>query len=178
MNLKKHISSALAVLLLSVGAFAYPVVEDKDPVAPFLQQYQQQMQELQKGFEQKLLPPFKSIATLALQVQQSAQEELTAEQNAALEKHSAELDKNLTDLLAPALQTIDLAQFNEQYAQNAKTYGLPEHQFTLQEITDMFKGMYLIGALSYFEQTKKLNQEELTVLAEIFFPQEEEPAKE
>lgn len=173
MNFKKHITTVLAVLT-SVYAFAYPAPQDEDPMTPLLQQYAAQIQELQKGFDQKLLPAVKPIASLAVQVQASGQTELTPEQNALLEKYSIQLDKALTDLVTPALKDLDVAQFNEQYAQMAKTYGLPAQTFTRQDIAELFKGMYLVSGLGYFEQTQKLTTDELTVLMEIFFPQEEE----
>ena len=179
MNVKKSITSVLAVLL-SVGAFAYPAVPDDDQTAQLLQQYVQQteqaLQEFQKQIEPKLVPAFKELASLALQAQAANTEELTAEQETQLNKCTEDIDNALTELLAPALKDFDLAQFNEQYNQTLKAYGMPEHQFTLQEATDMLKGMYLSMALLSCAQTKSLSEEELAVLAEIFFPQEEELA--
>ncbi len=172
MNVKKAILSVLAVLL-SAGAFAYPAPQDEAPVTSLLQQYAAQIQELQQGFNQKLLPAIKNIATLALQAQTAGQTDLTPEQSALLEKYTLELDKSLTGLAAPAVKDLDINQFNEQYAQMANTYGLPAQKFTQQEVTDLFKGMYLVSALGYFEQTQKLSTEELTVLMELFFSQEE-----
>lgn len=88
MNLKKSITSALAVLL-SVGAFAYPAVPDDEQTAQLLQQYvtqtEQALQEFQQEIAPKLVPALKALATFALQVQATEQEELTAEQNAKLE---------------------------------------------------------------------------------------------
>ncbi len=175
MNLKKYMFAVLAVLM-GVGAFAYPAPQDDDPVTTLLQQYQAQVQEMQKGFEKQLLSPVKAMAALALEIQNSGQTDLTPEQAALFEKHTTALDKGLNELVAPAMKDFDLAKFNEQYAQMAKTYGLPAQQLTLQEVTDMFKGMYLISALGYFEQAKKLTNDEMEVLVEIFFPQEEEDA--
>ncbi len=177
MNLKKSLLSVLAVLL-SAGAFAYPAPQEQDPVTPLLQQYAAQVEELQKTFDQKLLPSFKTIASLALQVQAAGQTDLTPDQTALFEKYMLALDKALTDVAAPALKDLDINQFNEQYAQVAKTYGAPAHPFTLQEVTDLFKGMYLVFALGHFEQTQKLTTDELTVLMEIFFPQAEEEESE
>ncbi|MBR2082715.1 MAG: hypothetical protein IJ876_06915 [Elusimicrobiaceae bacterium] len=173
MNIKKLTVSVLSVLL-SVCAFAYPAMQDDDPVSPMLQQYAAQIQELQKGFDKKLLPTFKSLSKLALDAQAAGQTDLTPTQAEQLEQYSNSLDTALSELVAPALQDVDVAQFNEQYKQMAQTYGLPVQEFTLQDISDMIKGMYLISALGYFEQTQKLNADELTVLGEIFFPQEEE----
>ena len=173
MNYKKYLTSVLAVCI-SVCAFAYPAPQEDDPVTPILQQYTAQIQELQKEFDKKLLPSFKSISALALQVQTSGQTEVSPAQEALLEKHMLQLDKGLSELVAPALTNLDLAQFNEQYAQMAKTYGLPAQTFTLQDVADLFKGMYLVAALGYFEQTNKLTPDELTVLMEIFLPAEEE----
>jgi len=173
MNYKKHFTSVLAVFI-SVCAFAYPAPSDENHMNPFLQQYAAQQQELQKEFEQKLLPPIKDILSLASQVQTEGQAELSAEQGSLLEKYALQLDKNLTDIVAPALKDLDLKQFNEKYAQMAKIYGLPEQTFTLQDVEDLLKGMYLVSALSYFEQAQKLNTDELALLTEIFFPQEAE----
>ena len=155
MNLKKYVTATVAVCI-SVCAFALPAPQDQDPVTPLLQQYAAQMQELQKSFDQKLFPVLKNLAVFALQVQAAGQ---------------SDLDPDQTDLL---LKDLNIDQFNEQYAQMAKTYGAPAHQFTLQEVTDLFKGMYLVSALGYFEQKQKLNTDELTVLMEIFFAQDEE----
>ena len=173
MNLKKYVTATVAVCI-SVCAFALPAPQDQDPVTPLLQQYAAQMQELQKSFDQKLFPVLKNLAVFALQVQASGQTDLDPDQTDLLEKHILALDKALTDLVAPTLKDLNIDQFNEQYAQMAKTYGAPAHQFTLQEVTDLFKGMYLVSALGYFEQKQKLNTDELTVLMEIFFAQDEE----
>ncbi len=173
MKVKKYFLTLMATIL-SVGAFAYPAVPDEDPTAQLLQQYTAQMQELQKSLEKEILPPLKQIAQLGMQVQQSAQTELTPQQEQLFNTYITQLDANLTKLVAPALKDLDVGQFNEQYAQMAQTYGLPAHQFTLPEITENMKGMYLVSALGIFEQTQKLTADELTVLVEIFFPQEEE----
>ena len=173
MNTKKIFLSVLAIFT-SVCAFAYPALQDDDPVNPILQQYTAQIEELQKKFDQKLLPTVKSIAGFALEVQKSGQTDLTPAQEAQLEKYGQQLDKNLNELVAPELANFDLAAFNEQYAQMAKTYGLPPRTFTLPEVTDMFKGMCLVAAMNHFEQTKKLTDDELIVLMEIFFSEEEE----
>ena len=220
MNVKKYILSAAAVLL-SVGAFAYPTLPDEDPTAQLLQQYQQQMQELQKGFEQKLLPPCKAVAAfLVKEVQAEAEKltdeqietivqerfsKLTEEQMSAISSENltdeqitaivqgqvlaylvekkkslpfvkeklAEVETNLSELLAPALKDFDLAQFNQQYAQNAKAYGLPEHQFTLQEATEMLKGTYLSAALLSFTQNKNLDEDESALLTLLFLTQQD-----
>ncbi len=173
MNLKKHVTAVLAVFI-SLGAFAYPAPQDDDPVTPLLQQYTAQVQELQKAFDKQLLPPLKSIAGVALEVQAANPVVPSFAQTQAIETASNQLSEALTALVNPILKEVDVNAFNEQYKQTAQAYGLPTQEFTLQDITDMFKGMYLISALGYFEQTKKLNEQELTVLAEIFFPQEEE----
>lgn len=173
MNIKKYITTVVAVLI-SVCAFAYPAPQDEDPVTPLLQQYTAQIQALQKEFEQKLLPSVKNLATFALQIQTAEQTELSFQQEALLEKHILQLDKALTDMVAPSLKDLDVAAFNEQYKQITQAYGAPTQEFTLQDISELFKGIYLVSALGYFEQTKKLNNDELAVLAEIFFPQEEE----
>lgn len=173
MNVKKHITAVLAIFI-SICAFAYPAVQEDDQTAQLLQQYTQQAEELQKGFEQKLLPACKGIATLALEVQAAGQSDLTAEQNTLLENYTNTLEKNLTELLAPVLKDFNLAKFNEQYAQIAQASGLPAQELTLQDVTNMFKGMYLLGALGYFEQSQKLSDDEITVLAEIFFSLDEE----
>ena len=178
MNVKKSITSVLAVLL-SVGAFAYPAIPDDDQTAQLLQQYVQQteqaLQEFQKQIAPNLVPSLKALAGLALEVQTSNTGELTAEQETRLNKYTQNIDNALTELLAPALKDFDLAQFNEQYAQTLKDYGLPEHQFTLEEATDMLTVMYLSMALLSCAQAKSLSEDELAVLAEIFFPQQEEP---
>ena len=116
----------------------------------------------------------KQIAQLGLQLQQSTQPELTPQLEQLFNTYATQLDENLTKLVAPALKDIDIAKFNEQYAQMAKTYGMPAHQFTLSEVTEMMKGMYLVSALGLFEQNQKLTADEVTVLVELFFPQEEE----
>ena len=83
MNLKKYISCVLAVLL-SVGAFAYPVVEEDEQAAQLLQQYQQQIQQLQQDLAQKLLPPCKAVAAFLLKEVQAEAEQLTEEQIEAI----------------------------------------------------------------------------------------------
>ena len=173
MNVKKYFL-ALVATVLSVGVFAYPAVPDEEPTNQLLQQYAAQMQELQKSLEKEVLPLLKQIAQLGLQVQNSTQTELTPQQEQLFNTYTTQLDATLTQLVAPTLKDLDVAQFNEQYAQMSKTYGLPAHQFTLPEISEMMKGMYLVSALGLFEQTQKLTADELTVLVEIFFPQEEE----
>ena len=173
MNVKKYILALIATAL-STSIFAYPAVQDEEPATQLLQQYAAQMQELQKSLEKEVLPPLKQIAQLGLQIQQSAQTELTPQQEQLFNQYTNQLDLSLTQLVAPALKDVDIVQFNEQYAQMAKTYNLPAHQFTLPEISEMMKGLYLVSALGLFEQTQKLTADELTVLVEIFFPQEEE----
>ncbi len=176
MNVKKYVLAFIATVL-STSIFAYPAVQEEDPAAQLLQQYAAQMQELQKSFEKELLPPLKQIAQLGLQVQQSGQQELTAEQEQLFNTYTTRLDAGLTKLVTPTLKDFNLAQFNEQYAQMAKTHGLPAQQFTLENVTEMMKGMYLVSALGLFEQTQKLTTDELTVLIDLFFPQEEEETK-
>lgn len=173
MNVKKYFLALIAAVL-STSVFAYPPVEEENPSTQLLQQYAAQMQELQQSLEKEVLPPLKQIAQLGLQVQQSTQTELTPQQEQLFNTYATQLDENLTKLVAPALKGIDIDQFNEQYAQMAKTYGMPAHQFTLPEVSEMMKGMYLVSALGLFEQNQKLTADELTVLVELFFPQEEE----
>lgn len=173
MNIKKYVL-AITAAALSVSAFAYPAPQDEDATQQLLQQYTAQMQELQKSFDKNLLPPIKATAQLALEVQDANQEELTAQQEKQLEEYGKQLDTALTKLVAPALKDVDMGQVNEQAKQIAKAYNLPEQEVTLENLTDLMKGMYLMSAISYFEQTKKLTQEEVAVLAEILFPQEEE----
>lgn len=177
MNLKKGLFTVVT-LVLSLGAFAYPSTPDDDPTAQLLEQYTAQVQEMQKAFDTQILPTLKSTAQLALQIQQAGQTEITEQQEQLFNKYAVQLDSALTKMVAPALKEVDLAQFNEQYKQTAQTYGLPEQEFTLPEVTEMLKGMYLVSSLAYFEQTKKLAQDELTVLMEIFFPAQEEETEE
>ena len=168
MNLKKYAVSILAVLM-SVCAFAYPSPQEEEPVTSLLQQYATQVQELQKNFDTQLLPTLKSLAGIALQVQK---QQIPYQEDMVQVLYN-QLDSTLNDLMAPALQGLDVNAFNKQYKQMAQEYGMLEQEFTKQDIADMFKGMYLISALGYFEQTQKLSTEELTVLMEIFFSQEE-----
>ena len=168
MNLHKYILSVVAVSV-SVCAFAYPAPQDQDPVSPLMQQYAAQLQALQQDFDEKLLPIFKSVATIALDTQAAEQEDLTPQQEALLLEYSTQLDTVLTACVAPALEGFDLAQFNEQYAQVAKQNNMPAQEWTLEEVTELFKGVYLMSAFGYFEQTQKLTTDELTVLMEIFF---------
>lgn len=58
-----------------------------------------------------------------------------------------------------------------------QAYGLPQQQLTLQEATDMLKGIYLSSALLSCAQANSLSEEELAVLAVIFFPEEEPEAQ-
>ena len=173
MNLKKYVLAVLAAAL-SMGAFAYPAPQEEEPVTDLLQRYTAQMQQLQKTFEKELLPPVKATAQLALKVQASNQTELTPEQENLFDQYTKQLDGVLSKLVAHALKEVDMAQLNEQYKQMAKTYNFPFQQLTLQDVANLMKGMYLMSAISYFEQSKKLSQDEVVVLAELFFPQEEE----
>lgn len=173
MNFKKLTLIAVCAVC-STLSFAYPAPQDDDPVNPLLQQYMAQAQQLQQEFDQKLLSPLKATAQLAITVQTAQQTTLTPEQEAQLNQYATQTDQALTQLVEPALKDFDLAQFNTQYQQIAKAYGLPEQTFTLQDVKDMLKALCLISALGYFEQSQKLSTGELEVLMAIFFPQEEE----
>ena len=176
MKNKNYLLTAVSILLTTT-LFAYPVPPDDDPTQQLLQQYAAQAEQMQKDFDQYLLPPLKNIATLALSIHNAGQEELTGEQKNQFTQYFAQLDMALTQVLAPILQDFDLAQFNAQYKQMAQLYGLPEQEFTMQTVTDLFKGVMLIGALGYFEQTQKLTNDEIEMLAALLLPQEEAPAQ-
>lgn len=173
MNIKKYLLT-LAVAALSLGAFAYPAPQEEDPAAQLLEQYTAQMQELQKSFDKDLLAPLKAITGLALQAQEQGQTELTPQQEELFTQYTEKLDAALTKLVTPALKDIDMAQFNQQYKQAAQTYGLPAQEFTTQQVAELLKALYLMSAVAYFEQNKKLTQDEAAVIAEILFSQEEE----
>ena len=172
MNVKKYLLTITA-MTLCVGSFAYPAPQEEDPAAKLLKQYEQQAQELQQSFEKYLLPPLQNTAQLALEMQNAGQAEMSEQQEELLNQYAQALDNALNQLVIPTLKDLDVAQFNQQYKQIAQTYGLPEQEFTLQTITDTLKGMYLMGAMTYFEQTQKLSEDELTILMEIFLQQEE-----
>ena len=162
MNFKKLIISVFTVLLATV-AFSLPKPQqDNNPaLEQQLQEAMAQLQEMQKGFDEKLLPLFKDlVATNASDFDKA-------------EALANQINKTLNDMVAPALKDVDMAQVNEQYRQNAQAYGLPQQEFTKESLTELVKALYVEIALGYFAQTQKLSEYELTTLMEIFFPSDE-----
>ena len=173
MSLKKQIIS-LAVLLAAPVVLAYPALQDEDPIIPVLQPYAAQMEQMQKAFEKELLPPLKELAQMALETQESAQEDLTPQQERKLTLLGEQLSVALAKLVAPALKEIDIAQLNQQYKQLFSSSQERTPDLTKEEVAELLKAMYLMGALGYFEQKQKLDQQELEVLMEILFSQDDE----
>ena len=173
MNVKKYLL-VVATLVCTVAAFAYPAMQEDDPVNPLVQHYAAQAEELQKTFEKNLLPVLKDTAQLALQIQRENPAELSSQQEAQFTHYGNKIDAVLTQMVAPVVKEINLEQFNQEYEKMSQDYNLPKQHFTEESLTDLFKGAYLISAIAYFEQTQKLSEDELTVLMELLFPQEEE----
>lgn len=180
MNMKKWVVTLCAVLVSTV-VFAQTVPQGQgQPLQPnqmdqFLQQYQAEQARLNKQFEEKLLSPIKTLVDAVLVISKSGQEELTQAQEKELEAYSNNLEAALNALVAPVVRDLDIAQLNVQYQDMMRQMGVTNApDLTRETVTELFKGMYLIGALTYFEQTNKLTAEELEVSMALFMPQPEE----
>ncbi len=183
MNVKKYLL-AFTAIMLSMAAFAQtapqPSQDQQAQMAQLLEQYQAEQAKLNKQFEEVLLAPVRTLVDSVLIIQQSGQEEITPVQEKELDALSNKLEAALNQLVAPVVKDLDIAQLNTQYQDYMKQMGVENPvQLTKETVTEMLKGMYLIGALTYFEQTQKLNQQELEVAMALFLPQpeEEQPAQ-
>ena len=174
MKLKKILATAIAILFGSV-AFAFPAPpDDTDPMASILEQYSSQLEEMNKNFDEKILPPLKGLLKVAQAFGESNQEELTPEQEKVWNENQTQLTKALTDMVTPVVEQADMKQVNELFKQILTTTGQPVREITKQEFTDMLIGMTALNALAHFQQAKKLTEEELELATLLFFPQEEQ----
>lgn len=177
MNLKKWVFTLSAAVLLSgTAALAQTAPQTQEPdMTKILQQYQEATAKLNKQFDEKLLPPVKGLTSLLVKIQNSGQTELTPDQELEIEAYSQQIDNNLTALVTPIVKELDIAQLNTQYQQMMKEAGVPNPPTLTKEMaTEMFKGMYILGALTHFEEAQKLTQEELEVAVALFFPSNED----
>ena len=169
MNLKKLLAVLLAVLM-NCSAFAYMAVPpDDDPMQQFLQQYEQEMEKLNKQFDQKVLPPLKDI----LKIAQAQQNDLTLEQEKALDALANQLEEALTSLVEPAVDQMDIDQLNALVKQSNDQL----EPITKESLSEMMKAIYLLQALAHFAQTNQISEEELEIASVLFFPQDEEDAQ-
>ncbi len=107
MTLKKWLISMVTVALAS-AAFAFPAPpDDTDPLAQAMEQYTAQIEQMNKTFDQKVLPPLKGLLKIAEEFGNSTQTELTPEQEQAWNQHQAAITKALTDLVTPVVEQAD-----------------------------------------------------------------------
>lgn len=174
MTLKKMLVSLVALAVSSV-AFAFPAPpDDTDPINPILSQYTSQIEEMNRTFDEKVLPPLKGLLQIAKAFGESTQTELTPEQEQAWNQHQTALSKALTDMVTPIVEQADMRQVNEMFKQIFQATGQPVREITKQEFSDMLAGMMAISALGHFQETHKLTEEEMELAMLLFFPGEEE----
>ena len=173
MKLKKLLVTLLAVAVVSVS-FALPSPQDVNPVADdVMQQYAAQVEELNKTFDETVLPPLKGLLTIAQEVLESGAEDPTPAQENQLNNYQDQLLTALDKITAPILAQIDINEYNQQMKQMLSQMGQTMDQnFTKEDLSNQMAAMVLLSALGHFAETNALTQEELELAAVIFFPED------
>ena len=174
MQLKKWFVSLLAVVVASVS-FALPAtLEENSPAADAMQQYAAQMEELNRTFDQTVLPPLKGMITVVKEFGESGAEDLTPTQEKQLETYRDQLSAALEVIVNPIVEQVDVNEFNQQMKQMLASLGQPtDQEFTKQDLSDQLMPMMVITSLDHFAQTGKLSQEEVEIALLLFLPEEE-----
>lgn len=168
MQLKKWFVSLLAVAVASVS-FALPApIENNDPAANLFEQYMPQIEEMNKMFDSKILPPLKEMLKLAQEVASSDQTELTAQQEKTWNTNQEQVLKALRDFVEPSVQEVDLAQFSKML----KQLGAMEQSaadLTQEDFVNMMMSMTALSAIMHFEMEGLLTPEEIELANVLFF---------
>lgn len=174
MQLRKWFVSLLTVAVASVS-FALPAtLEENSPAADVMQQYAAQMEELNRTFDQTVLPPLKGLITVIKEFDESGAEDLTSAQEQQLETYRDQLSAALEVIVNPILEQIDINEFNQEMKQWLASLGQPTGQeFTTQDLSDQLMLMMVITSLDHFAQTGALGEEEIKIALLLFLPEEE-----
>ena len=167
--MKKLLILMSAVLLFAASpAFALPapaVLNDTNPNVT--EKIKASLQNLQTEFDQKLLPAVTEVVTVVRKIDQemtaAKAEELSDSQLAQLTAVQKKLDNVLTTQVMIRLKDVNIEEVNKEL----KLTG--ENALTKEKLIAQTKFMYLYLGMVYFEQNKKLPEEDIELLASLFF---------
>ncbi len=173
MMLKKMLVTGCA-LILSSAAFAFPAPpDDTNPMAPVLEPYTEQLENMKKTFDEQVLPPLKGLLKIANDFGNSTQPDLTPAQEAEWNQYQTKLSQAFLGLVSPVVAQVDMKQVNEEFKKICTTYNLPFQEMTKENFTDVLVGVTAMSALAHFQETNKLSDEELELAMMLFFPQDD-----
>lgn len=187
MQLKKYVVSLLAVAL-STAAFALPAPANEDQTAEFMQQYTAQMEDLNKAFEQTLLPPLKRMLPVIKEIQANGGENITEKQEKDIANYADQMDAALDKIVNPLMAELSddecnqimkeqvVAMLQMQFMQKQITASdyeqavnqVEQQTFTKQDYSDYLKSSAMGMALGHFIQANLLTEEEQVLINYLF----------